>query len=255
MNSPHHSPHAHPVVSREEWLAASRRHLAHEKELTRAYDQLAAERLALPWVKVDKPYVFQTQEGERTLAQLFGHNSQLLVYHFMLGPNDTEGCIGCSFLTDHLEGAVVHLEHHDVSVVLVSRASLPHIQRYQARMGWDLAWVSSSGSDFNHDYRVSFTPDQVAAGEPIYNHGTAVPVCEDMSGISVFFKDERGDVFHTYSSYGRGGEALLGAYMLLDMTPKGRNEAGPDGQGGMMQWVRRHDQYEAAPKPAASCCG
>lgn len=226
-----------------------------ERESPRAYDQLAAERLALPWVKVDKTYVFQMPDGARTLAQLFGNNSQLVVYHFMLGPDDSEGCVGCSFLTDHLEGAVVHLEHHDVSVIMVSRAPLPHIQRYHACMGWNVKWVSSSGNDFNHDYCVSFTPQQVASGGPAYNHGTTAPEGEDMSGISVFFKDAHGQIFHTYSSYGRGGEALLGTYMLLDMTPKGRNEAGPDGQGGMMQWVRRHDQYEAAPKPATSCCG
>jgi predicted dithiol-disulfide oxidoreductase (DUF899 family) len=243
----------HPVVSREEWIAARKRHLVHEKELTQMHDKLSAERRALPWVKVDKQYVFQTRDGERTLAQLFGGNSQLIVYHFMMAPGASEGCLGCSFVTDHLEGAVVHLEHHDVSVVLVARAPLPEIRRYQDRMGWDLTWVSSSGSDFNHDYRVSFTPEQVASGQVDYNYQTIEPWGPDMSGTSVFVKDEHGDIFHTYSSYGRGGEALLGAYALLDMTPQGRNEGGPG--GNLNRWVKRHDEYGATPKQVAACCG
>jgi predicted dithiol-disulfide oxidoreductase (DUF899 family) len=241
---------SHPVVSREQWIAERKRHLVHEKELTRMRDQLAAERRALPWVKLDKTYVFQTETGERTLAQLFGANSQLVVYHFMLAPGAEEGCVGCSFLTDHLEGAAVHLEHHDVSVVLASRAPLADIRRYQARMGWRLNWVSAAGSDFNHDFHVSFTPEEVASGSVTYNYQTIEPWGEDAHGISVFFRDTRGDIFHTYSSYGRGGEVLLGTYAVLDMTPKGRNE-----DGSMAGWVKRHDRYDTGIKTVASCCG
>jgi len=244
---------SHTVVSRDEWIAARKRHLAHEKELTRMRDQLAAERRALPWVRVDKTYRFQTDDGERTLAELFGANSQLVVYHFMLAPGAEQGCVGCSFLADHLEGAVPHLEHHDVSVVLASRAPLADIHRYQARMGWRIRWVSAHGSDFNYDFHASFTPEQVASGQVDYNYQTIKPWGEDAHGISVFFKDDSGSVFHTYSSYGRGGDVLLGAYVVLDMTPRGRNET--DTAGQTMSWVKRHDEYEAAPKPQASCCG
>jgi predicted dithiol-disulfide oxidoreductase (DUF899 family) len=242
----------HPVVSRDEWTAARKRHLAHEKELTQMHERLSAERRALPWVKVDEPYVFQTDEGERTLAQLFGTNSQLVVYHFMLAPGEPQGCIGCSFLTDQIEGGLVHLKHHDVSVVLVSRAPLPEIRRYQARMGWQVEWVSSNGSGFNYDFGVSFTPEQVKSGQVSYNYQTIEPWGEEAHGISVFYRSDAGEVFHTYSSYGRGGEAVMGAYALLDLTPKGRNE-GPGGNLG--QWVKRHDEYEAEAKKTSSCCG
>jgi len=232
----------HPVVSREEWLTARQRHLEHEKEYTHIRDRLSEERRELPWVKVDQPYPFDTPEGRKTLADLFGTNSQLFVYHFMLAPGQSEGCPGCSYLADHLEGAVVHLEHHDVSVVMVSRAPLDDIRRYQRRMGWNIRWVSSSGSSFNYDYHVSFTPDQVASGAVDYNYRTIQPWGEDAHGVSVFYKDDRGDIFHTYSSYARGPEELLGTYMVLDMAPKGRNETSPDGQP--MNWVRRHDAYD-----------
>lgn len=241
----------HAVVSRDEWIAARKRHLVHEKELTRMRDRLAEERRALPWVKVDKLYVFDTDDGQRTLADLFGINSQLLVYHFMLAPGDEQGCLGCSFLTDHIEGAVPHLEHHDVSVVLASRASLAEIHRYRDHMGWDVEWVSSGGSDFNYDFGVSFTPEQVASGQVTYNYKAITPWGEDAHGTSIFYKDAQGDIFHTYSTYGRGGEAFVGAYALLDMTPKGRAE----GPGKMGEWVKRHDEYEGAATPAHDCCG
>jgi predicted dithiol-disulfide oxidoreductase (DUF899 family) len=239
----------HAVVSREEWIAARKRHLAHEKEYTRMRDQLSAERRTLPWVRIDKPYVFQTHAGERTLADLFGSHSQLVIYHFMLAPGQAEGCVGCSFLSDHLEPAAVHLEHHDVSVRLVSRAPLADIDRYRERMGWQLEWVSSHGSDFNYDFNVSFTPAQVAAGPVDYNYAQVPMWGEDAHGTSVFYKNERGEIFHTYSSYARGGEALLTTYAMLDMTPKGRNE-----DGNMSGWLKRHDAYEAVPAATQHCC-
>lgn len=243
----------HPVVSRADWLVARQRHLVHEKEFTRMRDRLNEERRALPWVKVDTAYAFDTPDGRQLLGDLFGRNSQLFVYHFMLAPAQAEGCVGCSFLADQIEGAVVHLEHHDVSVVMVSRAPLDDIRRYQQRMGWDIRWVSSAGSPFNYDFGVSFTPEQVASGQVDYNYHTIQPWGEDAHGVSVFFKDNRGDIFHTYSSYARGAEDLLVANMMLDRTPKGRNEKTTDGQP--MDWVHRHDAYEDAPKAKAPCCG
>ncbi|MDM0112871.1 thioredoxin family protein [Variovorax sp. J22R133] len=243
----------HRVVSRAEWIEASTRHVALEKELTRLRDRLSEERRDLPWVKLDQAYAFQTREGTRTLAELFGGNSQLVVYHFMFAPGDEAGCIGCSFVLDHMQGALVHLAHHDVSVVVVSRAPLVEIERYRARMGWNVKWASSSGSDFNYDFKVSFTPKQVASGLVDYNFKMQAPWGPEASGVSVFFKDERGDVFHTYSSFGRGGEGLLGAYTLLDMVPKGRSE--PATGAKMQHWVKRHDEYDggAATVPHACC--
>ena len=231
---------AHPVASREDWLAARKRLLAHEKEFTRTRDRLAEERRALPWVKVDQPYTFDTPDGPKSLAELFGSNSQLFVYHFMLAPGDTEGCVGCSFMADHLEATRVHVEHHDVTVAMVSRAPLDDIRRYQQRMGWDLRWVSSAGSTFNHDFGVSFTEDEVASGEVAYNYGKIKPWGTEAHGLSAFYRDAQGQVFHTYSSYARGNEDLIATLMLLDLMPLGRNEAGPDGQP--MFWVKRHDE-------------
>jgi predicted dithiol-disulfide oxidoreductase (DUF899 family) len=242
----------HPIVSRADWLVVRKRHLEHEKELTRMRDRLAEERRALPWVKLDKTYTFDTPQGPRLLADLFGTNSQLFVYHFMLPPGAAEGCPGCSFLADHLEGAVVHLEHHDVSVVMVSRASLDDIRRYQQRMGWNIRWVSSAGTDFNHDFHVSFTPEQVASGQVDYNYRLIEPWGEDAHGMSAFCKDERGDIFHTYSAYARGAETLLATYAVLDVMPKGRNETSANGQP--MDWVRRHDRYDNEPQAKAHCC-
>ena len=253
----------HDVVSRAEWLAARESLLLSEKELTRARDRLSAQRRALPWVKVDKEYVFQTVDGPKTLAELFDGRSQLIVYHFMWRKELGEGCVGCSFLCDHLDGANQHLAQHDVSVVVVSRASLEALQAFKKRMGWKFEWVSSEGSDFNFDYHVSFRPEQLASGKVYYNYRKTEASIEELSGISVFFKDSFGEVFHTYSSYGRGNEEVLGAYMYLDLTPRGRNENGPHFSLG--DWVRHRDRYDAgghvdrsgayiAPKPKTSCC-
>jgi predicted dithiol-disulfide oxidoreductase (DUF899 family) len=230
------------VVSRDEWLVARKQLLAKEKELTRARDALNAERRKLPWVRIDKKYVFDTSEGKKTLADFFEGRSQLIVNHFMLGPGWKEGCVGCSFGADHIEGALVHLEHHDVSYVAVSRAPLDEIQAFNKRMGWKFRWVSSFGSDFNFDYHVSFTPRDIANGRVYYNYDWSEPPGEESAGLSVFYKDDSGQVFHTYSSYGRGNEELLGAYVHLDITPKGRNENGPG--FNLTDWVRHHDRYD-----------
>jgi len=239
----------HPVVSREEWLVARRALLAREKEATRQRDRLNAERLALPWVKVEKAYAFETPAGRRTLAELFDGRGQLMVYHFMLGPDWSAGCPGCSFLADHLDGALPHLEHHDVTLTAVSRAPLPKIEAYQRRMGWRFPWVSAFDSDFNHDFHVSFTPQELAGESVTYNFAEIPPsrAHDELPGLSAFIKDEAGTVYHTYSSYARGPEELIGTYMILDRAPKGRNET----KG--MSWMRRHDEYEDAPK-AHSCC-
>lgn len=228
----------HPeVVSREEWLAARKRHLIKEKELTRLRDELSAERRRLPWVKVDKAYVFDGPKGKESLADLFDGRSQLVVYHFMFGPGWKEGCPSCSFLADHLEGTLVHLEHHDVKVLAVSRAPLPQIEAFKKRMGWHFKWVSSHDNDFNRDYHVSFTKDDIAKGAMYYNYDVRKFPGEEAHGASVFYKDASGDVFHTYSAYARGCDILLGTYNWLDLTPKGRNETSP------MSWVRHHDKY------------
>ncbi|MET0279479.1 MAG: thioredoxin family protein [Pseudorhodoplanes sp.] len=231
------------IVSRDEWLKARKEHLVAEKALTKARDALCRQRRELPWVKVNKHYVFDTPQGTKTLAELFEGRSQLIVKHFMLAPGQKDGCVGCSFEVDHVEGALQHIEQHDVKFVSVARAPLAEIEAFKDRMGWRFDWVSSYGSDFNYDFNVSFTPEQVATGAAIYNfEETAVPL-EDLSGFSVFYKNEAGDIFHTYSSFGRGGEEVLGSYMLLDMTPKGRNEPGPN--YNLTDWVRHHDRYES----------
>jgi len=232
------------VVSRDEWLTARKELLKQEKELTRQRDALNAKRRELPWVRVEKEYVFDTPKGKQTLADLFDGRSQLVVNHFMLGPGWKEGCVGCSFGADHIEGALVHLEHHDVTVVVVSRAPLHEIEAYKKRMSWRFKWVSSYGSDFNYDYHVSFTKDDVTKGRVYYNFEMTEASIEELPGLSVFYKDAAGDIFHTYSSYARGAEELLGTYMVLDLTPKGRNETGPN--HNLMDWVRRHDEYSEA---------
>jgi predicted dithiol-disulfide oxidoreductase (DUF899 family) len=253
----------HPVVSTEEWTIARKQLLSKEKELTHARDALSEQRRTLPWVRMDKEYVFDTDDGEKTLAELFGDRSQLIVYHFMWRREYGEGCVGCTFLADHLDGANQHLSHHDVSVVVVSRAPLDGLQEFKKRMRWQFPWVSSLRSDFNFDYHVSFTPDQLASGEVYYNYQTIPASIEELSGISVFYKDRDGQLFHTYSSYGRGNEEVLGAYMYLDLTPKGRAENGPN--YSMSDWVRHHDRYDAggyvdrtgayiAPQESVSCC-
>ena len=234
----------HRTVSRDEWLAARKALLAEEKELTRHRDQVNEARRALPWVKIEKDYLFDTAGGKRTLAELFGGRSQLIVQHFMFGPDWEEGCTGCSFGADHIDGAMQHLVHHDVTYVAVSRAPLAKLLAYRQRMGWKFPWVSSLGSDFNFDFNVSFTPEQRAQGKVLYNFEMIETQMDELPGCSVFYKDEGGNVFHTYSSYGRGNEEVIGAYMLLDMTPKGRNETGPN--GNLMDWIKRHDRYETA---------
>jgi predicted dithiol-disulfide oxidoreductase (DUF899 family) len=234
---------AHEVVTRAEWLPAREALLQSEKELTRARDRVSAERRSLPWVRVDKEYTFQTTQGLKTMTALFHSRSQLIVYHFMWRKELGEGCVGCSFLCDHLDGPNQHLAQHDVSVVVVSRAPLAELQAFRQRMGWKFEWVSSAGSDFNFDYHVSFRPEELASGEVYYNYRNTQASIEELSGISVFFKDASGDIFHTYSSYGRGSEEVLGAYMYLDLTPKGRNENGPHFSLG--DWVRHHDRYDA----------
>ena len=239
-----HDEMSHPVVSREKWLTARKELLAREKELTRLRDDLSAKRRALPWVKIEKEYVFDTLGGHMTLADLFDGRSQLIVHHFMFGPGWEAGCIGCSFAADHIEGTLVHLKHHDVSLVRVSRAPLAEIEAYRQRMGWRAKWVSSYGSDFNYDFHVSFRPEEIAKGEVTYNYATSNVSIEDLSGLSVFYRDTSGDIFHTYSTYGRGDELVDSTSMLLDITPQGRNEPGP--LHNLMDWVKRHDEYEPA---------
>jgi predicted dithiol-disulfide oxidoreductase (DUF899 family) len=237
---------AYKIVSEAEWLEVRRRLLAREKELTHLQDEVAKERLALPWVKVEKEYVFDTPQGRKTLSELFDGRSQLIVYHFMYGPQMKTGCVGCSFLSDHVDGANQHLKHHDVTFVAASRAPLATLEAYKTRMGWKFPWVSSGGSDFNYDFHVSFTPEEIAKGEALYNFEKSKVEMEDLHGTSVFFKDDDGAIYHTYSSYARGDERVLGTYMFLDIAPKGRNE----GAGAGMGWVRRHDEYDDAPKAA-----
>lgn len=232
----------HPVVSREEWTTRRKELLRREKEFTKLRDRLSTERRDLPWVKVEQEYVFDGPDGRETLADLFAGRSQLLVKHFMFAPGQTEGCVGCSFECDHLDAALVHLEHHDVSVVAAARAPFAEFEPFHRRMGWKFKWVSSYGSDFNYDYNVSFTPEEVAAGRAYYNYSESAVPLEDLSGFSVFFKDDAGDVFHTYSTFGRGAEELLGTYVVLDLTPKGRNETGPN--FSLTDWVRHHDRYD-----------
>jgi predicted dithiol-disulfide oxidoreductase (DUF899 family) len=240
----------HKVVSRDEWIAARKAHLAKEKALTKARDQLSAERRALPWVRVEKTYVFETPEGKKTLADLFDGRSQLIVYHFMLGPDWGEGCPSCSYLADHFDGAAWHLPHRDVTLVAVSRAPLPEIEAYKKRMGWRFPWVSSYGDDFNYDFHVSFRPEQ-EEGEVYYNYEMSDFESDEMPGLSVFIKDASGDIFHTYSAYARGLDILVGAYNFLDLVPKGRDE---EELPWTMAWVRRHDDYDDV-RAAKSCCG
>ncbi|HKN01160.1 MAG TPA: thioredoxin family protein [Candidatus Binataceae bacterium] len=230
-----------PIVSQEEWVAARKQLLDEEKELTAAFDALNNKRRELPWVKVEKEYLFDTPQGKKTLADLFEGRSQLIVYHFMLGPGWKAGCVGCSFFADHVDGANVHLAHHDVSFVAVSRAPLPEVEAYQKRMGWRFKWISSNGNDFNFDYHVSFRKDEMAEGKVYYNYQMTKATTEELPGMSVFFKDDSGAVFHTYSAYARGDERGLGTYMFLDLTPKGRDENGPN--YNLMDWVHRHDEY------------
>jgi predicted dithiol-disulfide oxidoreductase (DUF899 family) len=239
----------HKVVSRDEWLAARKAHLAKEKALTKARDELSAEQRALPWVKVEKSYVFDTPSGKKALGDLFGGRSQLIVYHFMLGPDWGEGCPSCSYLADHFDGAALHLAHRDATLTVVSRAPLAEIEAYKKRMGWRFPWVSSYGNDFNYDFHVSFRPEE-AEGEVYYNYDMRDFESDEMPGVSVFIKDASGAIFHTYSAYARGLDILVGTYNFLDLVPKGRDEAELP---WTMAWVRRHDEYEDVQK-SESCC-
>jgi predicted dithiol-disulfide oxidoreductase (DUF899 family) len=229
------------IVSREEWLAARKELLAKEKELTRLRDRVSAERRALPWVRVEKEYRFDGPSGKVTLADLFAGRSQLFVKHFMMGPGQKGQCVGCSFEVDHLDGILVHLENHGLSYAVVARAPIAEIEAVRERMGWTFTWVSSLGSDFNYDFGVSFTPQELAAGRAYYNYRHTNPGLEDLSGDSVFYRNDAGEIFHTYSTYGRGGEEFLGAYRYLDATPKGRDENGP--YRSLADWVRPRNMY------------
>jgi predicted dithiol-disulfide oxidoreductase (DUF899 family) len=249
----------HPnIVSRDEWIAAQKAHLAREKELTRFRDELSAERRSLPWVKVDKRYVFDSVDGKKTLAELFEGRSQLIVQHFMFAPDWQEGCVGCSFQADHVDAARQHFEHRDASFVAISRAPIEKIVAYKRRMDWRFNWVSSFESDFNYDFHVSFRPEELATGEVYYNYRLIENSSAELPGISTFYKDDAGDVFHVFSTFGRGDELLIGAYNYLDLTPKGRDETGPNGD--LTDWVKHHDKYEKTmpSSPAGdrgSCCG
>ncbi len=231
----------HRVVSREKWIEARRAHLAKEKQLTRKRDELARERRELPWVRVEKDYVFDAPQGQLSLADLFDGHSQLIVYHFMFGPGWNEGCPSCSFVVDHIDGAVPHLAARDVTLTMVSRAPLAKIEAFKERMGWHCNWVSSFGSDFNYDYHASFTPEQKARGSVDYNYTMQEFPSDEAPGASVFVKDPASsEIFHTYSVYARGLDPLVGTYTLLDLVPKGRDE---DQLSFSMEWLRHHDRY------------
>lgn len=240
MSEPKNLLREHKVVSREEWTAARKKLLEKEKELTRLRDQLSAERRKLPWVKIGKNYVFDTPAGRKTLADLFGGRSQLVVYHFMFGPDWQEGCPSCSFVSDHIDGALPHLAARDVTVTMVSRAPLARIEAFKKRMGWKFNWVSSCDTDFNADFHVSFTKEEMAQGKVNYNYTMQEFPSTEGPGLSVFYKDAKGDVFHTYSTYQRGLDPLIGTYTILDLVPKGRDE---DQLDFSMGWLRHHDRY------------
>jgi predicted dithiol-disulfide oxidoreductase (DUF899 family) len=229
---------ANPVVSPKEWLEARQALLAKEKELTRLRDELGEARRALPWVKVAKPYAFDGPTGKRTLDELFEGRSQLVVYHFMFAPEQDAGCPHCSFWADNFERIIVHLNQRDASMVAISRAPQAKLAAYQKRMGWTFQWLSSGATDFNYDFQASFTPEELAAKRAHYNFTMQNPGRADREGVSVFYKDASGDIFHTYSAYARGIDVLNAAYHFMDILPKGRDE------GGRAQyWVRRHDEY------------
>lgn len=251
------------VVSPLEWLAARKELLEKEKAFTRQSDALAAERRNLPWVKVQKEYVFDTPGGKKTLADLFEGRSQLIVYHFMLGPEWNEGCPSCSILGDHIDGNAVHLANRDVTLIAVSRAAIGKIEAFKQRMGWKFRWASSFENDFNRDYHVSFTSEEMAGKAVYYNFKMQPFPADEAPGLSVFYKNEKGEVFHTYSTYGRGGEPMMGVYSYLDIAPRGRHE---EGMPYPMAWVRHHDRYEQdyyaegngpaqRAKSAGACCG
>lgn len=233
--------HQHLLVSRGQWLVKRKELLAKEKQLTRLHYEISRERRKLPWVRIEKDYTFDSISGKVSLAHLFAGRSQLAVYHFMFGPEWQEGCPSCSFVSDHINAALPHLAARDVSVTIVSRAAIEKIEPFRKRMGWKFNWVSSRESDFNFDFHVSFTQQEMAGGKVNYNYTDQEFPSEEAPGLSLFYKNAEGEVFHTYSTFGRGLESLLGTYMLLDMAPKGRDE---EGLGFSMEWVRYHDRYE-----------
>jgi len=231
----------HKVVSQSEWIESRKAFLAAEKQFTKARDELSRQRRQLPWVKIDKPYLFEGPNGKETLADLFGSKSQLIVYHFMLGPGWEEGCKSCSYLSDHWDGAAIHLAQRDVAFLCVSRAPYRDIAAFRKRMGWRFKWVSSFGNDFNRDFHVSFSKEELEQGKAYYNYSMGSFPSEEAPGLSVFARDDSGAVFHTYSAYARGLDILVGTYNLLDMVPKGRDE---DDLAFSMAWVRHHDRYD-----------
>ena len=254
------------VVSPAEWLAARQELLKKEKEFSRLRDELSQQRRELPWERVEKAYIFDGPKGKETLADLFGGKSQLIVYHFMFGPGWAEGCPSCSFISDHIDGSVVHLAARDVRLAVISRAPLGQIEAFKKRMGWRFDWVSSNDTDFNYDYQASMTKEESEKGQVYYNYSMQQFPSEERPGTSVFYKDQAGNIFHTYSSYARGLDILIGAYNWLDLTPRGRDEAGL--KHGMA-WVRHHDKYHEAYRvdakaeyrqpakaadPAGGCC-
>lgn len=237
----------HPVVSRDKWLAARKKLLLEEKQVLKQLDAVSSKRRALPWVVVRENYSFDGSDGPVTLAELFKKRSQLIIYHLMFGPGWKEGCDGCSFFSDHVDGARQHFEHNDVAFAAVSRAPIAEFLPFKERMGWTFPWVSSHGSSFNFDFGVSFTPEQVASGEVDYNYGTTPYAHDELHGLSVFYKKSDGSVYHTYSTYARGVELLTSALQFLDLVPKGRNET------STMNWVRHHDRYDQN-GPLNECC-
>jgi len=229
----------HKIVSRDEWLAARKALLAKEREFTHERDRLSAQRRELPWVRVEERYVFEGRDGKVALPELFAGSSQLIVYHFMFGPDWQEGCPSCSFWADNYNGIAIHLKHRDAQLVAVSRAPMAKLEAYRKRMGWSFTWVSSLGNSFNRDYHVSFAPAELK--DAYYNYDRRGFGVTEAPGLSVFAKNAAGDVFHTYSCYARGLDAMNSAYQLLDLVPKGRDEAG---LSHPMAWVRRHDRYD-----------
>jgi predicted dithiol-disulfide oxidoreductase (DUF899 family) len=251
------------VVSKKEWLLARKELLVKEKALTRQMDALNAERLKLPWEKVEKNYVFDGAKGKQPFAELFDGRSQLILYHFMFGPEWKEGCPSCSLLADHLDGSLTHLANRDITLIAISRAPYAQLEAFKKRMGWRFKWYSSFGTEFNWDYHVSFTKEEAAKKQMYYNYAEQHFPAEEGPGASVFYKDAGGNIFHTYSTFGRGGEPFIGAYNFLDIAPKGRDEASLPHP---MAWVRHHDRYEKSyfdegagsdalrTQAAGSCC-
>lgn len=240
----------HTIVSHDEWLKTRKDLLVREKEFTKLRDAMTAQIRTLPWKRVEKPYTFETSTGKQSLSDLFNSKTQLAIYHFMLGPEWEQGCKSCSFWADSFQGIPIHLAHRDVSFIVVSRAPLQHIERYKARMGWSFPWVSSCQSDFNYDFGVSFTEKDKQSGQAFYNYKPGPYIDDELPGASFFYRQEQ-DIFHTYSTYGRGLDLLNCIYNWLDLVPKGRDE----NPNHTMDWVRHHDRYEESPKTSPSCCG